>query len=299
MTSAARPATLVYNAGGGSSHRAPLEAVMAALQDAGYDARHLATHSADDVPRVLSGVTGPVFVAGGDGTFRCVALALAGRLDVTLGVIPLGTSNNIAGTLGLRGAPLDIVRSYAGAQGTPFDAGRVTAPWGTDLFFEACGCGVFADILHAYDPDAPKSPLRAVQALLDTLPNFTPTDLDVTLDGQLHPGPALALLEVMNIQCTGNSMRLAPDAHPGDGRLNLIRVNGEQRDSLLAYGSALLRGQFDTLPSVTAHDLSTVSIPYAGQVFHVDGETRPAGTPGGSVDIEVWPGALSVLLPPA
>ena len=155
MTSAARPATLVYNAGGGSSHRAPLEAVMAALQDAGYDARLLPTHSADDVPRVLTGVTGPVFVAGGDGTFRGAALALAGRPDVTLGVIPLGTSNNIAGTLGLRGAPLDIVRSYAGAQGTPFDAGRVTAPWGTDLFFEACGCGVFADILHAYDPDAP------------------------------------------------------------------------------------------------------------------------------------------------
>ncbi|WP_309571470.1 diacylglycerol kinase family protein [Deinococcus sp.] len=291
------PATLIYNAGGGSSHRAPLEQVLAALTDAGFQARHRPTHCEQDVARVLDSVSGPVFVAGGDGTFRAAALALVGRPDVTVGVIPLGTSNNIARTLGLKGEPLDIVRSYENATPTPFDAGRVSAPWGTDVFFEACGCGVFADILHAYDPDAPKSPLRAVQALLDTLPGFAPTDLDVTLDGVAHPGPALSLLEVMNIQCTGNSMRLAPDAHPGDGRLNLIRVNGEQRDSLLAYGSALLRGEFDTLPSVTEHLLNTVSIPYTGQIFHVDGETRAQGMPGGSVEIEVWPAALSALIP--
>ncbi|GHF63813.1 diacylglycerol kinase family enzyme [Deinococcus metalli] len=293
------PATLIYNAGGGSSHRAPLDELLAALQGAGYDARHRPTAHEDDVPRVLDGVTGPVFVAGGDGTFRAAALALAGRPDVTVGVIPLGTSNNVAVTLGLSGAPLDVARAYAGAAARPFDAGCVTAPWGEDVFFEACGCGVFADVLHAYDPDAPKSPLRAVQALLDTLPRFTPTDLDVTVDGQPHPGPALALLEVMNIRATGNSMRLAPNAHPGDGRLNLIRVNGEQRDSLLAYGAALLRGDFDTLPSVSETPLSTVQIPYAGQVFHVDGETRPEGPPGGTVDVRVWPAALQVLAPRA
>lgn len=94
----------------------------------------------------------------------------------------------------------------------------------------------------------------------------------------------------MNIQSTGNSLHLAPDAHPGDGLLNLIRVNGQHPDSLAAYATALLRGQFDTLPSVQEDVAATFTLhatgQHVGQVFHVDGETRTP--PGGPVHVQVW-----------
>lgn len=293
------PAVLIHNPGAGTSHRADLTQLQAALRDAGFDAEHRPTRTPHDLGPALSGpLPGPVFIAGGDGTFRAAALHLTGR-DATVGVIPLGTSNNIARTLGLTGDPLDIARAYLTATRHPFDAGRVQAPWGEDVFFEAFGCGLFADLLHAYDPTAPKSPLRAAQALLTTLPGFQAQPVPTCIDGHPSPAPPLTLLEIMNIQSTGNGLHLAPDAHPGDGLLNLIRVNGQHPDSLAAYATAMLRGQFDTLPSVLEDVAATFTLhatgQHVGQVFHVDGETRTH--PGGPVHVQVWAGALHVLRP--
>lgn len=292
-----RPATLLYNASAGSAYLASADALAQALAEAGFRAELLETTHPELLPGLLAGLIGPVFVSGGDGTFRDTARHLLGRTDIQLGVLPMGTSNNIARTLGLGGDPLEVARRYARVHVRPFDVGRVRAPWGEDVFFEACGCGIFAEVLHAYDPEQGKSPLRAMKALLDILPGFQAQTLEVTVDDQPAPGPPLALLAVMNTQSTGNGLHLAPDARPDDGRLNLIRVNGAERDSLLAYGAALLRGDFHTLPSVDALSGRHITVADQGQVFHIDHETRQSPQPGGTVDIEVWPAALRVLMP--
>ena len=106
----------------------------------------------------------------------------------------------------------------------------------------------------------------------------------------------------MNIQATGYGMRLAPDADPADGLLDVVRVDGEHRDGLLAYASALLRGQFPELRSVQTSRVRRVEIPYVGQTFHIDGEVRPShaapqGSSLGTVSVECWPAALKLLLP--
>lgn len=291
-------ATLIFNEEAGSSKKATPEGLITALAQAGYQATHLQTKDEDDLASALTAVTGVIFVAGGDGTVRGVAKHVAGRADVSLALIPMGTSNNIAHTLGLTGPPEEVARSYGQAQLRPFDAGRITAPWGHDLFFEACGCGIFADVLAAYDPEEQKSPLRAAQAIVTTLPSFEPLDLALSLDGRLQAPLPLALLEVMNIRATGNNMKLATSADPGDGRLNVIRVDAAQRNSFLAYAAALARDDFEALPSVLADEAQTIQIPYLGQAFHVDGEVRPAQTHVvGTVDIQVWPVALQVLEP--
>lgn len=291
------PATLIYNSKAGSSQSSSPEALTSALAEAGFAAHYLPTKQAADLD-VLEQVSGIIFVAGGDGTVREVAKRLVGRSDTVLAVLPLGTSNNIAHTLELNGSAEDVARSYAQHSVCPFDVGKVQAPWGHDLFFEACGCGIFADVLAAYDPGEKKSPLRAAQAILTTLPTFQPEELSLTLDGQRKPETPLLLLEVMNIRAVGNSMKLASSADPSDGWLNVIRVDAEQRDSVLAYAAALAGDDFETLPSVQADTAQTIGISYLGQAFHVDGEVRDE-QPGvrGTVQIEVWPGALRVLVP--
>lgn len=215
-----------------------------------------------------------------------------------LGLIPLGTSNNIGHTLGLTGTPEEVALSYASALRRPFDIGRILAPWGKDISFEACGCGIFAEVLAAYDPQQAKNPVRAAQAILTILPGAQSLPLALTLDGAPQPGQLVALLEVMNIRATGNSMKLATSADPGDGLLNVVQVSGDQRDSLLAYAAALARDDFEALPSVQTGEARSIQIPYVGQAFHVDGEVRPAQEGvSGVVDIQVWPGALTLLVP--
>ena len=292
-------ATLIYNRRAGGSERHSPDHLIEKLHQLGYRPVYRATDSEADLRRAVEAARGTVFVAGGDGTVRSAALLLARRGDLTLGIIPMGTANNIGRTLGVMGEPLDVLEGYRGAVARPFDLGRVQAPWGEDLFLEACGCGAFADIITEYDPEDGKSPLRAVQALTTALGHFDPPLIPVTLDGQRLPPAPYALLEVLNTRATGPRLHLAPQADPGDGFFDVICVDAEHRQTMLAYLTALARDEFGDLASVQARRARVVEIPYSGQAFHVDGEVRPplqAGQ-GASVRIEVWPGALKVLTP--
>ena len=291
-------ATLIFNRKAGGSERYVPEQFVGKLQQLGYRPVYRATDSREELERAIEAAQGTVFVAGGDGTVRSAALLLAGRRGLTLGIVPMGTANNIGRTLGIGGEPLDVLEGYRGAQARPFDLGRVRAPWGEDLFLEACGCGAFADIITEYDPEGGKSPLRAVQALTTTLGTFEPPLLPITLDGQPVPPTPYALLEVLNTRATGPRLQLATHADPGDGQLDVIGVGAGGRQNMLAYLAALLRDEFAELPSVQSQLAREIEIPYTGQAFHVDGEVRPP-LPGrsGTVHISVWPGALQVLTP--
>ncbi|GGM21554.1 diacylglycerol/lipid kinase family protein [Deinococcus aerophilus] len=291
-------ATLIFNPGaGGSGHSSP-EGLTEALHGIGYRPVYRATDSEDALQGALAGATGTVFVAGGDGTIRAAALRLAGRPNVTLGVIPMGTANNIARTLGVCGEPQDVIAAYADARAVPFDVGRVRAPWGEDTFLEALGCGAFADVLADYDPESGKSPLRAVGAIGSALSGLNPLPLTLSLDGAAQPELAHLLLEVMNTPATGPRLPLCSGADPCDGWLDVVSVNAEERDGLLAYAAALARDGFGELPSVQRARARSIDIPYLGQAFHVDGEVRPARPDlTGTVHVEIEAAALRVLRP--
>lgn len=296
----AAAATLIFNTQAGGSERASPDHLVEALHQLGYRPVYRATDSEEDLQQALAEVRGTVFVAGGDGTIRAAALHLAGRGGVVLGIIPMGTANNIGRTLGIAGEPLEVIAAYQGASARPFDLGRVTAPWGEDVFLEACGCGAFAEVLAEYNPDDGKSPLRALQALGTALSGFEPAPMVLTLDGDTEPDETpYALLEVMNTRATGPRLRLATHADPADGLLDVVRIDAGARDSMLAYLAALARDDFEALPSVQSTRAGVVEIPYTGQAFHIDGEVRPAQPGGlGTVRVEAWAGALQVLLPP-
>ncbi|SMB79786.1 diacylglycerol/lipid kinase family protein [Deinococcus hopiensis] len=298
MNQETRGAVLIFNPGAGGRRGVTPEALVGALAESGFRAEYRPTACEEDLDRVLEGVTGPVFVAGGDGTLRGVALRLLGRPGAQLAPLPMGTSNNVAATLDLTDRTLDLAHAYRDASTRPLDVGRVTAPWGDDVFLEACGCGAFAELLCAYRPDEPKSPLRAVGALVSTLTSFEPLPLALAVDGEAHPGEPATVLEVMNIRATGNGLRLATNADPGDGLLDVVRVDALNLAEWVASLAALARDEFETLPTVQTLNARQVEISYTGQVFHVDGEVRPA-MPGvtGQVRIEVQPGALTLLLP--
>lgn len=298
-TAQATQATLIYNTNAGNTERNTPEELLAAIEVLGYTATYRPTESEDDLNRVLDEVRDTVFVAGGDGTIRAATMHLAGRGGVVLGIVPMGTANNIGRMLGIQGAALEVLAAYRGAQVQPFDIGKVTAPWGEDLFLEAFGCGAFAEVLSEYNPDDGKSPVRAVQALGTALSSFDPAPIVLTLDGESHPDETpYALLEVMNTNATGPRLRLATNANVSDGLLDVVRIDASQRDGMLAYLSALARDDFEALPSVQTDQAKVIEIPYTGQAFHVDGEVRAPQQGGtGMVKVEVWAGALRVLVP--
>ena len=71
-------------------------------------------------------------MAGGDGTVNKVFAELAGH-ETLVTLIPLGTANNIADTLGLTaGSPEELIAAWPDFVLRPFDIGVAVAPWGRE-----------------------------------------------------------------------------------------------------------------------------------------------------------------------
>jgi YegS/Rv2252/BmrU family lipid kinase len=181
-------------------------------------------------------------VAGGDGTVRCAAEALMqvaeGRLP--LGIVPLGTANNVARSLGLPLTIPEACRTIAGGQTVPMDLGRVNGRW----FVSVAGIG-FSTHVHEQVPPAEKKrwgslayAFQAARLLLKRPPVFRAV---IRSDEGMLRVKALQIT-VCNGRYYGAHLEVHPQATLSDGLLDLSVVEGEN----------WIRGAFKTLLSLPA-----------------------------------------------
>ncbi|MGE0594057.1 MAG: diacylglycerol kinase family protein [Vicinamibacterales bacterium] len=228
--------TLIHN---DSSGRAvSLDQIGETLARHGHELAHVlgedadvARHLADEHPEV-------VLAAGGDGTVAAAARALAGQ-DVPLAILPLGTANNIARSLG-RGTSLDeVIASWGHAR--QVDVGVAEGPWGRRRFIESVGMGLVPAGIAAMDRWPAQHDLvahaqveQAVRAFRDSLPRLDARRCHLALDGVNADGPFL-LVEVMIIRSIGPNLVLAHDADPSDGLFSVVVAGEQDRDALMQY----------------------------------------------------------------
>jgi diacylglycerol kinase family enzyme len=308
-------ATLIINPNSGGAENVQPEEMIKALREAGYEPVLLSTSSEQELDSALDGIRGLVVSAGGDGTFRAVATRLLGK-KAFLTHVPLGTANNIGHSLGIEGTPLEIISGLKNPIKRPFDIGTVTAPWGKDFFIEACGFGLYADGLKTYDPNEGRSLLRSIASIIETINEYEAHSCQITLDGEDISG-TYRMFEVMNTNRFGPWIKLAPEADPGDGLLDVVRIRPDNDESLFRYVSGLLAEELEELPNVETSRGRSVEIQWPGTFpFHVDAEIRPPSgdrsreqnpaegatdsashTVGNIVRIEVMPQALEIWQP--
>jgi len=294
-------ATLIHNAHAAGRFRLSTGRILELLRDSGYDAEYAPTETEADLKAALKDPGDLVVAAGGDGTVRGVALALARRPGggVPLAVIPLGTANNIARTLGLTDTTETLLRGLSTPRPQPFDLGLIRAPWGEARFLEAFGVGLFARGMKHYDPGGGKSLFRALRAALRALTQGEAAEVRLELDGVDHSGRYL-MVELMNTAAMGLRLRLAPGANPGDGLLDLVLVREDEGVGTHSYLVELAAGELETLPSVTVTRGRHLKMQWDGLPLHFDEEVRgdeDGGTPGGPLEVVVQAGALVVWLP--
>src|SRR5262245_25045802 len=223
--------SLLYNPSAGEA--TSFEKVRRALERAGH-AIVLEIEKDSDFERVVDEPVDFVVVAGGDGTVRTAARALAGA-GVPLAILPLGTANNVAKSLGIEGELDDLVAEWGRARRTPFDLGIARGQWGESRFLESVGSGLVpAGIAAAQEDPAHKTEDtrtelgRALERYAETLERLQPRRWMGFLDEEPVDGEYL-LFEVLNVPSIGANLALAPEADPSDGRFDVVVATEEDR----------------------------------------------------------------------
>jgi diacylglycerol kinase (ATP) len=291
--------TLIHNPSAGSGLEA--EQLVELLEKAGHKVRVRSTD--DDWRKALDKRADLVVAAGGDGTVKRVALALAGG-DVAFAILPLGTANNVAKTLGIGGDADQAVRGWDLRAAQPLDVATVTAPWGEGRFIESLGGGLFSELIASGQEIDDSAALlgrptdRALARLGQLLDEATEQPWAVMVDGQEQDGEYLAV-EVLNIRFAGPNVPLAPDADPGDGLLEVALLRAEDRDGLRAYiqeRMELASGAVPQLP-VFRGQVIRLRAP-AGARLHLDDRLWPraeALDAPAELSIRVQPGAVRLV----
>ena len=241
-----------------------------------------------------------VIAAGGDGTVHKTAWKIMDS-GIPLAILPLGTANNLARSLGFTGSVDEILRSLHCGKSQPFDIGVVQNGTQADCFLEAVGGGLFADYFPAAKANqkkdaAPEEELRAHLSLLRKLAlDYRARAWKMSIDGKDVSGRYI-LWGAMNIRSAGPALHLAPKAKTDDGRLDFVAVGEDERRDFTEHVDAHLaeRKNLVPLPVRKCRELKIMLSPGA---MHLDGEPWPRKKnerSRGKVEITVKRGALLV-----
>ncbi len=289
-----RRLALVVNPTSGNGRGARwLDQVCARLRRDGTGVDVVAGRDGDEAfdrlrDRVAAGVDGVVAV-GGDGLVN-IALQVVGGTDVPLGVVPAGTGNDIARSLGIvpgdPAAAVDLVRL---GRTRRLDLGRANGRW----FAGVLGSGFDSMVNErANRMTWPNGRARYNLAILAELRTFRPVPYVLELDGVRWETAAM-LVAVGNGRSYGGGMLVCPGALMDDGLLDVTVLGPISKPEFLRVFPTVYRGTHVEHRAVTVRRARTVTLRADDVTAYADGE-RVSVLP---VTCETVPAALRVFAP--
>lgn len=180
-----------------------------------------------------------VVIAGGDGTLHAALPALLGK-GAPIGILPLGTANDLARTLGLPLAPAEAARVVASGPVRAIDVGRAN----DELFFNVAHIGVGARA-HKEMTKEFKRRWRIFSyaiAMGKSLWNFRPFKVTIDTDGQIRRIWAVHVA-VGNGRYSGGGVPVSADASIRDALLDVYCIRAVKYWRLFLAGYAVWRGE--------------------------------------------------------
>ncbi|MEM9608364.1 MAG: diacylglycerol kinase family protein [Actinomycetota bacterium] len=226
-----------------------------------------------------------LIVVGGDGTVH-QAVQVAAGTPLVVGIVPAGSGNDVIDPLGLAHDPAVAIDRALGP-GVPVDLLRIGDRYGVTVATLGFSVSVNqrADRLRW-----PRGRAKYTAATIRELIGLRPYPLIVVLDGRrLEVAPNL--LAFANTSDFGGGMRIAPDARPDDGQLELVVVGPAARATLLRVLPRVRTGRHIEHAAVQVHRGARATIE-TDQSWEVRADGEVVGsTP---VDIEIVPAALQL-----
>ncbi len=283
-----------------ASRRAPEEkfepALLAVLRSQGLEPDVYYT-TAEDPGRSIAGqLVGQgiemIVAVGGDGTIHSVAQALANS-DCLLGIIPAGTMNNLALSLGIPENLEEACALLTTGVTRSIDVGSING----HIFLEVAGVGLEAAIFPAAEEvksnnmfTTLKGVIRGLYALLI----FRPPQMRLTFNHERPRSYRAIQLTVCNAPYYGVHLNIAPEIRINDGWLDAVLYRNFSKREYIRHAISISQGRRAFTPKIVHRQVRSLRIE-TNQPVEIQADGISHGhTPA---EITIKPGALKVQTP--
>lgn len=211
-----------------------------------------------------------IIVLGGDGTVNEVINGIDGLANVTLGYIPIGSSNDFARGLGLPADPLKALENIlAPVRHLAINIGVLEYGDKRRRFSVSTGLGFDAGVCHEVMVSRLKVFLNKIKlgklsyagVALHRMASLDPKDMTVIMDGtrklDCHK---VYFATAMNLGYEGGGFKFCPKADCADDLLDIIVISDMPRSRRLCFSPLRLRGGtyfLEAFTSITAKRLKS------------------------------------------
>lgn len=239
-----------------------------------------------------------VVAAGGDGTVNEVVNGLmASSRRPRLGILPLGTGNDLARTLALPVDPRDAVAVLLTHRFRALDVIRVEGGGEAVYGINVASGGFSGQVDEVLTSELKQTwgPLAYLVGAASVLPNVQNYQTQIAYDDE--PPEAVRVLNVIvaNGRMAAGGKLVAPHANPEDGLLDVVVVEWGPTLALAEAATRLMTSNYLESPLVTCRRVRRVRVTsQPGMWFNVDGELLTKEP----VTFSALPGALEVAVGP-
>lgn len=287
------PASLIYNPKAGRRrHGRTIERIKTALGST-YDLAITPTagprHAIDLARAASSRGDVAVFAWGGDGTVREVVEGILGS-TTHLGVLPGGTFNVVARSIGLSGDPVRAARLLTRAVPRPRDVGLIAD---TPFVMQATA-GLDGFLMHHLRPDL-KARLGIGGAVVDglrALVRYRFPRFRVSVDGAEHEVTGAGFV---NMTEYAGRYHFVPGARWDDGKAHALLYTGRTRLTAVGFAIDIALGRHHLRRDVVIKEARTMTIMKSPEVHvQTDGDAWRGDLPA-TCRLAVQP--IQVLIP--
>jgi diacylglycerol kinase (ATP) len=216
-----------------------------------------------------------IVVAGGDGTLNEVVNGLAtDAKKVRVGIVPLGTGNDFARTLGLPSSieqNIDILRS---AKTKRIDLVRVKSK--RTRYFVNVSAGGFSGLVDGkITPKIKRAwgPLAYIRGAAAALSQLHSYHTQILLDDSEQLSAELYNVVVANGRFVAGGLPIAPEANPRDGLLEVVLIPKLSGPEMAVLAAQIVLGKHLSSKATIFRRAKKISVrSRPGMCFNVDGE---------------------------
>ncbi len=260
-------------------------------------------HAAEIAEQAVKDGYDVIVTASGDGAANetingMLRAPAAGFNHSAFALLPVGTGNDMAYGLGMRGTLEKSIATLAGNQRNKIDVGFVKGGDYPEGRYFANGVGIGFDAAVGFVAVKirwARGLLAYLIAVIQTIFIYykSPT-VEITYNGATITQPSL-MISIMNGQRMGGGFYMAPQGDPGDGYFDLCIVSEASRPRIFGLVPHFLKGTQASQPEVTTGRTDRIKVKALKGILpaHCDGETLCEK--GQELNMEITAAAIDII----